>query len=118
MHILACAGMLDIKLVREKPEAVRENIARRHDPSKLELLEKVIREDARWRELTTRINHLRRRRNEASLEVGRLLREGKDASSLREEAEEINRLIEEAEEERRITFCPPTDLSIVQQHMS
>ncbi|MBS7619758.1 serine--tRNA ligase [Candidatus Bathyarchaeota archaeon] len=92
--------MLDIKLIREKPEAVRENIARRHDPSKLELFEKVLREDVRWRELTTRINHLRRRRNEVSLEIGRLLKEGKDASSLREEADKINRLIKEAEEEK------------------
>ncbi|MGQ9680402.1 MAG: serine--tRNA ligase [Candidatus Bathyarchaeia archaeon] len=92
--------MLDIKLIRENPDAVRENIARRCDPSKLELLNKVLQEDARWRELTTRINLLRRRRNEVSLEIGCLLKSGKDASSLREEADKINQLIKEAEEER------------------
>lgn len=95
--------MLDIKLIRENPDAVRENIARRCDPSKLELLNKVLEEDARWRELTTRINLLRRRRNEVSLEIGRLLKSGKDVSSLREEADKINQLIKEAEEERDST---------------
>lgn len=103
MHILACSGMLDIKLIRENPDAVLENIARRCDPSKLELLNKVLEEDARWRELTTRINLLRRRRNEVSLEIGRLLKSGEDASSLREEADKINQLIKEAEEERDST---------------
>ena len=93
-------GMLDIKLIREKPEAVRRNLERRHDPEKLALLDRLIAADERWRELTTRVNRLRRRRNEISAEVGRLIKEGKDASALRREAAEIPGLIREAEEER------------------
>jgi len=62
--------MLDIKLIREKPEVVRENIARRHDPEKLELLDRVIETDLKWRELTQRVNELRRRRNVVSSEIG------------------------------------------------
>ena len=81
--------MLDIKLIREDPEKVRENIARRHDPEKLELLDRVIETDKKWRELTRRVNELRRRRNIVSSEIGKAVKEGLDASSLRAEAAEI-----------------------------
>ena len=91
---------MDIKLIRENPEAVRRNLERRHDPEKLALLDQLIAADESWRELTTRVNRLRRRRNEISAEVGRLIKEGKDASALRREAAEIPGLIREAEEER------------------
>ena len=93
-------GMLDIRLIRENPEIVRRNIARRNDPEKLRLLDEVIELDMRWRELTTRVNELRRRRNELSEEIGRLVKEGKDPSELRRMAERIPDMIKEAEEER------------------
>ena len=91
---------MDIKLIRENPELVRRNLERRHDPEKLALLDQLIEADRRWRELTTRVNRLRRRRNEISAEIGRLIKEEKDASALRREAAEVPRLIREAEEER------------------
>jgi seryl-tRNA synthetase len=81
--------MQDIKLIREQPEKVRENLARRHDPKKLELLDHVIETDRKWRELTQRVNDLRRRRNQISSEIGKVMKEGGDASSLRKEASEI-----------------------------
>jgi seryl-tRNA synthetase len=81
--------MLDIKLIRENPAKVRENLARRHDPEKLELLDRVIETDQKWRELTGRVNELRRRRNEVSSQIGRVMKEGGDASSLKTEAKEI-----------------------------
>ncbi|MCK4438840.1 serine--tRNA ligase [Candidatus Bathyarchaeota archaeon] len=81
--------MQDIKHIREQPEKVRENLARRHDPEKLELLDHVIETDKTWRELTQRVNDLRRRRNQISSEIGKVMKEGGDASSLRKEASEI-----------------------------
>ena len=92
--------MLDIKLIREKPELVRRNLERRADPEKLKLLDRLIDADGRWRELTGRVNNLRRRRNEISAEIGGLIKEGRDASDARREAAEIPGLIREAEEER------------------
>jgi seryl-tRNA synthetase len=89
--------MLDVKLMRENPEKVRENIARRHDPEKLELLDRVIETDLRWRELTQRVNELRRRRNIVSSEIGKAVKEGLDASSLRAEAAEIPSKLSELE---------------------
>ena len=92
--------MLDIKLIREDPDAVRRNLERRQDPEKLELLDALIDDDARWRTATTRVNQLRRRRNDISSQIGKVMREGGDASSLREEAANIPEMINEAEKER------------------
>jgi len=92
--------MLDIKLIRENPEAVRRNLEHRQEPEKLALLDQVVEADLRWRKLTTRVNQLRRRRNEISAEIGRLIKEGKDMSALRSEAAEIPKLIREVEAER------------------
>jgi len=93
--------MLDIKLIRENPDAVRRNLERRQDHEKLALLDQLIEADRVWRKLTTRVNRLRRRRNEVSTQIGRVIREGGDASALRQEAEAIPGMIREAEEERR-----------------
>ena len=91
--------MLDIKLIREQPDKVRENIARRHDPEKLKLLDHVIETDMKWRELTQRVNELRRRRNEVSSQIGRIMKEGGDASQLRREAGLIPQQLSELESE-------------------
>jgi len=89
--------MLDIRLIRENPAQVRENLARRHDPEKLELLDHVIGTDQKWRELTARVNDMRRRRNEISSQIGRVMKEGGDASSLKKEAGEIPSQLKELE---------------------
>ena len=93
---------MDIKLIREDPELVRRNLERRHDPEKLEMLDALIEDDARWREQVTEVNRLRRRRNEISSEIAKVMKEGGDASSLREEAGGIPKLIVDAETERNV----------------
>ena len=91
--------MLDIKLIREDPEAVRRNLEKRQDPAKLGLLDQVIEADGRWRELTTKVNRLRKRRNEVSSEIAGALKSGRDASALREEAKVIPEEIREVDAE-------------------
>jgi len=93
--------LLDIRLIRENPTLVRRNLERRRDPEILKLFDRLLEVDEQWRKLTTRVNELRRRRNEISAEIARLLREGRDVSKLREEAKRLPELIKEAEEERR-----------------
>lgn len=93
---------MDIKLIREKPELVRRNLERRHDPGKLGLLDALIEDDARWREKVTEVNRLRRRRNEISSEIAKVMKEDGDASSLREEAGGIPKLIVDTETERDV----------------
>jgi seryl-tRNA synthetase len=94
--------MLDIKLIREDPELVRRNLERRHDPGKLGLLDALIEDDARWREKVTEVNRLRRRRNEISSEIAKVMKESGDASSLREEAGGIPKLIVDTETKRGV----------------
>ena len=93
---------MDIKLIRDDPELVRRNLERRHDSEKLKMLDALIEDDARWREQVTEVNRLRRRRNEISSEIAKVMKENGDASSLREEAGGIPKLIVDAETERDV----------------
>jgi seryl-tRNA synthetase len=77
--------MLDIKLVRENPALVRKNLRRRGEPDKLELLERLIKNDAEWRSGLRRLEGMRRRRNLLTEEIAGLKREGKPtAKKIRE----------------------------------
>lgn len=96
--------MLDIKLIREHPEVVRSNLEKRGDPEKLKLLDDLIRFDKEWRQLLTRLNELRQRRNVVTEEIAKLKKEGEDTSEKVEEAksipEEIQRLEAQVEERK------------------
>lgn len=81
--------MIDVKLIRENADFVRENIKRRNDPEKLRILEEFIETDKKWRELQTKLNELRRRRNELSIEVAQRKKLGLDPGELLLEAEKI-----------------------------
>jgi seryl-tRNA synthetase len=91
--------MLDIKLIRETPELVRTNIERRHDKDKLKLLEKVVKTDEKWRELTGEVNELRSKRNAISMEIAALKKAGKekDAETKVKEAAAIPKRIKAIE---------------------
>jgi len=65
--------MLDIKFVRANPEAVKENIRRKFQHDKLELVDRVIALDAEYRETLMRAENLRARRNVGSKEIGKLM---------------------------------------------
>jgi seryl-tRNA synthetase len=91
--------MLDIKLIREHPEIVRSNLEKRGDTAKLKMLDDLIQFDVEWRQLLTRANELRRRRNIVTEEIARLKKEGKDASKAVEEAKNIPREIQKLEAE-------------------
>ena len=69
--------MLDIKFVRENPEAVKENIRKKFQESKLPLVDEVIAIDAELRAAKTEADELRANRNKASKEIGALMGQGK-----------------------------------------
>jgi seryl-tRNA synthetase len=71
--------MLDIRLIREDPESVRNNLRKRGDPDKLKMLDELIDNDKEWRQGLTRLNALRHERRTATLEVAALKKKGKDA---------------------------------------
>ncbi|MEM2320689.1 MAG: serine--tRNA ligase [Candidatus Bathyarchaeia archaeon] len=81
--------MIDVKLIREKPDLVRENIRRRNDPEKLKVFEEFIEADKKWRDLQTKLNNLRRIRNELSIEVAQKKKIGMDPGELLFKAERV-----------------------------
>ncbi len=91
--------MLDIKLIREWPELVKGNLKKRNDPEKLKLLEELIKNDKKWRELTTEANDLRKKRNEISEKIAEAKKKKKDAKKLLKEAEKIPEQIKKIEDE-------------------
>ncbi len=82
--------MIDIKLVRENPDLVRENIKKKFQDDKLPLVDEVIALDKRNREIKVEVEALRAERNKASKQIGGLMAQGK-----KEEANEIKRRLAE-----------------------
>ncbi len=80
--------MIDIKFLRENPDAVRENIKKKFQDDKLCLVDEVIELDKRNREIKTEVEALRASRNKASKQIGMLMAQGK-----RDEAEEVKRAV-------------------------
>jgi len=80
--------MLDIKFVRENPEAVKQNIRNKFQESKLHLVDEVIALDQENREIKQEVEALRANRNKASKEIGKLMSTGQ-----KEEAERVKKEI-------------------------
>ena len=73
--------MIDIKFLREDPEAVRENIRKKFQDAKLPLVDEVLAFDKENRAIKQEVEELRARRNRLSKQIGALM-----AKSQREEA--------------------------------
>ncbi len=91
--------MLDIKLIRENPELVRNNLMKREDPENLRILDELIDYDKKWRQLLTRLNELRHERKLVTTEIALLKKKGKDASEELSRAKGIDTKITALEEQ-------------------
>ncbi len=80
--------MIDIRFLRENPEAVKENIRKKFQDKKLELVDEVIALDKESRQNKTEADSLRASRNKYSKQIGALMAQGK-----KEEAEEMKALV-------------------------
>lgn len=76
--------MIDIKLIRETPELVKENIKKKFQDEKLVLVDEVKGLDEKVREVKQKGDQMRADRNRMSKEIGGLMRDGK-----KEEAEKV-----------------------------
>jgi len=74
--------VIDVRLLRTQPDAVRDSLARRAKPELLENLDHAIRLDVRLRDIVTERDAARARINELSKQVGQLRRDKKDAEPL------------------------------------
>ena len=81
--------MLDIKFIRENPDAVRENIKKKFQDAKLPLVDQVIELDRQNRDAMTEANNLRASRNSLSKQIGMLMGQAKKDPSKLEEAEAV-----------------------------
>lgn len=91
--------MIDIKLIRENPELVKENIKKKFQDQKLELVDEVKKLDEDYRALRVRADELRGRRNTISKEIGQLMKQGlkEKAEEVKAEVAKIAKEIEESE---------------------
>ena len=76
--------MIDIKLIRENKELVKENIKKKFQEEKLPLVDKVEELDIEYRNCKKNGDDLRALKNTKSAEIGAFMREGK-----KEEAEKV-----------------------------
>ena len=93
--------MLDIKFVRENPDLVKENIKKKFQNHKLELVDQVIELDKKYREFQLQGDTLRMDRNSLSKEIGNLMRQGKkeEAEATKAKVNEINSKLQNIEKE-------------------
>jgi seryl-tRNA synthetase len=82
--------MLDIKLIRENPEFVKNNLMKRGNPENSKMLNALIALDGEWRQNLTKLNEFRHERKLITAEIAALKKTGKDASGKIEKAKTID----------------------------
>ena len=100
--------MIDIKLIRENKELVKENIKKKFQDEKLGLVDEVFVLDEKTRKLKLDGDKLRKERKDKSEMIGALMREKKtlEANQIKEEVTKINETLKEmeCEEEEILVF--------------
>ena len=86
--------MIDIKLIRENRDLVKENIKKKFQDEKLPIVDEVFELDKKVREVQVRVDGLKADKNKLSGEIGKLMKDGK-----KEEAEQVKKTIAESAEE-------------------
>ena len=97
--------MIDINLIRNNPELVKENITKKFQDKKLPLVDEVISLDKELRNIKVKADNLRNERNTLSKEIGNFMRDKKidDANKNKEKVTNINsELINLEEKEEKL----------------
>lgn len=92
--------MIDIKLIRENPDLVRQNIKNKFQDYKLPLVDEVLELDKKARETMAKGDDLRNKRKTLSNQIGNYMREGKkaEAETVKQEVEKLNQELLKNEE--------------------
>ncbi len=96
--------MIDIKLIRENKELVKENIKKKFQDKKLPLVDEVYDMDIKYRKIKTEADEKRSKINSLSKEIGNLMR-NKDidgANKIKNEVASIKESIQKIEKEEEI----------------
>ena len=107
--------MIDIKFLRENPEAVKQNIRNKFQDSKLELVDKVIELDAESRAVKAQADELRAKRNKISKQIGALMAQGKkeEGMALKEEVTRQAEQLAELEKKEEDLSAKVTEIMMV-----
>ena len=87
--------MLDIRFIRENPDAVKENIKKKFQDAKLPLVDEVIDLDTKRRAAIAEADQLRSNRNTLSKQIGMLMGQAKKDPSKLAEAEAVKQQVKE-----------------------
>ena len=107
--------MIDIKFLRENPEAVKQNIRNKFQDSKLELVDKVIELDAESRAVKSQADELRANRNKISKQIGALMAQGKkeEGMALKEDVTRQAEQLAELEKKEEELSAKVTEIMMV-----
>lgn len=107
--------MIDIKFLRENPEAVKQNIRNKFQDSKLELVDKVIELDTESRAVKAQADELRANRNKISKQIGALMAQGKkeEGMALKEEVTRQAEQLAELEKKEEDLSAKVTEIMMV-----
>ena len=91
--------MIDIKLIRENKDLVKENIKKKFQDEKLPLVDEVYNLDTEYREARVKADTLRGNKNKMSSKIGELMRDKKidEANKLKNEVSSMQSEIENLE---------------------
>ncbi|MEM4637436.1 MAG: serine--tRNA ligase [Candidatus Woesearchaeota archaeon] len=89
--------MIDINLIRNNPELVKNNIRKKFQENKIKLVDEILELDLKIRKLKGELDSLRHNRNILSENINKLKKEGKDIKKLLEEVKNIPQKIKETE---------------------
>ena len=91
--------MIDINLIRNNPELVKENIKKKFQDKKLPLVDEVAKLDKEYRALKQEGDNLRAKRNSLSAEIGKLMKEKniEEANKIKEQVKLNNERAAEIE---------------------
>ena len=101
--------MLDIRLIRTNPDAVKKDLEKRQDKEKLPWVGEVIKKHDEWKRFKEDIDKLRHGRNLLTAEISKLHKQRKDIAAKIKEAKEMAKKVEAADEklqqlQERINF--------------
>ncbi len=93
--------MLDIKLIRENPHIVENDLIKRGEKEKIKMLKDLLEFDKEYRNNLQKLEKLRHKKNVLSVEIAKLRKEGKDVKEKLKEGERISKEIKILEEKVR-----------------
>ena len=93
--------MIDIKLIRENPDVVKENIKKKFQDEKIALVDEIKELDEKARVLQTEGDELKANKNKLSKNIGVLMKDGKkdEAEKTKKEIADMSSRIAEIDEE-------------------